>query len=91
MSGREILAVGTTTPVERNDLAVGRTSSCSRPSTCRCAACCTSTIGVAPVTVIVSATDPTFSSALSGTVMLPATWIPSRLNELNPWREKVTE
>ena len=53
-------------------------------------ALCTSTSGVSPVTVIVSATAPTFISPLIDTVDEPVTSIWSRLSVLNPGRVKVT-
>ena len=51
----------------------------------------TSTIGDWPVTVIVSATPPTRSSALTVAVNDPASSTPSRLTALNPGSANVTE
>ena len=51
---------------------------------------CTSTIGVSPVTVIVSWTVPTFMSALIDAVNDPVSSTPSRLTVLKPVNEKVT-
>ena len=53
-------------------------------------ALCTSTIGVSPVTVIVSASVPTLSSALMVAVNDPVSSMPSRLNVLNPCSVNVT-
>jgi hypothetical protein len=53
-------------------------------------AVCTSTIGDSPVTVIVSSSVPTFSSALTLNVAVPASSIPSRLTVLNPANANVT-
>ena len=49
-----------------------------------------STIGVSPVTVIVSASVPTRISALMAAVNEPVNSTPSRLTLLNPVSEKVT-
>ena len=48
-------------------------------------------IGVSPETVIVSATAPTFSSALIVATNVPVSSMPSRLNALKPVSENVTE
>ena len=53
-------------------------------------ALCTSTTGVSPVTVIVSASAPTLRSALMVAVNEPVSSIPSRLTVLKPCRVKVT-
>ena len=50
----------------------------------------TSTIGLSPVTVTVSASAPTFRSALMVAVNEPVSSIPSRLKVLNPVSVKVT-
>ncbi len=50
----------------------------------------TSTTGVSPVTVIVSATEPTLRSALIVAVNDPVSSMPSRLKELNPVSEIVS-
>jgi hypothetical protein len=54
-------------------------------------ALCTSTIGVSPVTVIVSSRAPTFKSPLTVATKLPDSSMPSRLTVLNPGKENVTE
>ena len=51
---------------------------------------CTSTTGLSPVTVIVSASEPTLSSALMVAVNVPVNSTPSRLNVLNPAKVNVT-
>jgi hypothetical protein len=58
--------------------------------------CCTrtlwtSTIGVSPVTVIVSSSAPTFRSPLTVATKFPVSSIPSRFTELKPGSENVTE
>ena len=53
-------------------------------SVCCCLALCTSMIGVSPVTVMVSATAPTFRSALTVATNDPVSSMPSRLTVLNP-------
>jgi hypothetical protein len=50
----------------------------------------TSTTGVSPVTVIVSATPPTFMSAFTVAMNEPVSSIPSRLNVENPFSVKVS-
>ena len=51
----------------------------------------TSTTGVSPDTVMVSATAPTRRSALIVAVNVPVSSMPSRLTLLNPCSENVTE
>ena len=51
----------------------------------------TSTIGVAPLTVIVSSTAPTFMSALMVATNEPVSSMPSRLTVLNPVSVNETE
>jgi hypothetical protein len=53
-------------------------------------ALCTSTIGVSPLTVIVSWTSPTRSSASMVAVKVPVNWIPSRFTVLKPGNANVT-
>jgi hypothetical protein len=53
-------------------------------------ALCTSTTGVSPDTVIVSASAPTLRSALIVAVNDPLSSTPSRLEVLKPCRVKVT-
>ena len=50
----------------------------------------TSTIGVSPVTVMVSSTAPTLRSALTVAVNEPVSSMPSRLTVLNPVSVNVT-
>ncbi len=69
---------------------VGIASTTSFVTTFWTAALCTSTSGVSPVTVMVSATAPTFMSALTVATKLPDSSSPSRLNVLNPVSVKVT-
>ena len=62
----------------------------SRPMT-RCRfVFCTSTMGVSPVTVIVSSSDPTRISASTLAVNEPASTTPSRFTVLKPPSVKVT-
>ena len=70
-------------------LAAGVFATSSPLRICWRAAFCTSTIGVSPLTVIVSSSAPTFKSALIWTVPEPASSIPSRLTTLNPVNVKV--
>ena len=58
---------------------VGSASSRSRDSTCCCVALFTSTTGDAPVTVTLSSSAPTRSSALIVAVKFAGSSIPSRL------------
>ena len=51
----------------------------------------TSTIGVSPVTVIVSCSAPTFRSALTVATNVPLNSMPSRFTPLKPVSENVTE
>jgi hypothetical protein len=51
---------------------------------------CTSTMGVSPVTTIVSSSAPTFKSAFTTAVKDPGSSMPSRLATLNPWSVNVT-
>ena len=52
---------------------------------------CTSTTGLAPVTVTVSCSEPTFSSPFTATVVPSETSRPSRFSVLKPDSVKVTE
>jgi hypothetical protein len=52
---------------------------------------CTSTMGVSPVTVIVSSSAPTRRSSGTVTVTVPVSSMPSRLTVLNPASVAVTE
>ena len=51
----------------------------------------TSTIGVSPVTVIVSSRAPTLSSLLTVATNVPVSSMPSRLTVLKPGSVNVTE
>ena len=72
------------------DRPVGIRSIASRLSTAVFAAEVTSTTGEAPVTVIVSSSEPTPSSAFSVAVNSDGSTRPSRLNVLKPVRLNVT-
>src|SRR5262245_11871506 len=65
-------------------------SICSRGSETAFLAESTSTIGLAPETVIVSSSDPTFISALTVAVKLAGSSSPSRLYVLKPGSVNVT-
>ena len=52
---------------------------------------CTSTIGVSPLTVIVSASAPTFNSVFTVATKLPDSSMPSRLTVVKPVSDIVTE
>ncbi len=82
---------GTSTTIELYEPAVGMALSTSFDSTVSRDAFWTSTTGVSPVTVIVSATAPTRSSALTLAVNEPVSSRPSRLTVANPASVKVTE
>ena len=69
---------------------VGTESSTARLITVCCTALCTSTTGACPDTVIVSCSEPTFSSAFTAAVKFEGRSMPSRLNALNPSSVKVT-
>src|SRR6185503_6706041 len=70
--------------------AVGMAATTSLSSTLCCFAFTTSTIGDSPLTVIVSSSAPTRSSALTCAASEPVSSIPSRLTVLNPASVKVT-
>ena len=69
----------------------GRDSITSPVSTVSRLAFWTSTTGVSPVTVIVSATAPTFNSALMVAVKEPVSSMPSRLTVVKPGNVNVIE
>ena len=69
---------------------VGSASSRSRVSTSSRCVFCTSTIGDSPVTVMVSLSAPTCSSAFTGATKFAVSTIPSRLTVLNPGSVKMT-
>ena len=69
---------------------VGMTSMTSRVITVRVVMFCTSTTGVSPVTVIVSATAPTFRSALTFAVKSDVSSMPSRRTVVKPVSVNVT-
>jgi hypothetical protein len=58
---------------------------------CCVRALCTSTIGVSPVTVIVSSSAPTRRSPLTVATNVPDSSMPSRRTVLKPASENVTE
>ena len=70
---------------------VGMASSTSESNTSCCRTCWRSTIGVSPVTVTVSSTLPTDSSASTVAANDPASSTPSRTTVLNPGSVNVTE
>ena len=70
--------------------ALGSASSVSRASTACVRTLRTSTVGLAPVTVTVSSSDPTFSSALTGAVNPALSVTPSRFTTLKPGSVNVT-
>src|SRR5438477_8611055 len=70
---------------------VGMDARMSLLTVCCVLALCTSTIGVSPVTVIVSSRVPTLRSALTVATKVPESSMPSRLTVLKPGRENVTE
>ena len=76
-------SVGTLRPV-------GTASSTARLSTTCCTALWTSTVGVPPVTVMLSSSEPTRMSALICAVKLAGSSRPSRTTVLKPGSEKVT-
>ena len=86
----EILIPGMSTAVVNCVRDVGIASITSAPSTRCCAEFWTSTMGDAPVTVIVSCTVPTLSSTFTVAANDPVSSMPSRLNELNPASANVT-
>ena len=69
---------------------VGNASSVARDSVVCCRTFCRSTTGVSPETVIVSASSPTFKSALTVAVNPAVSSSPSRFNVLKPGKVKVT-
>ena len=58
---------------------------------CCTLALCTSTIGVSPVTVIVSSSAPTFRSPFTVATNVPVSSMPSRRTVLKPGSVNVTE
>src|SRR5689334_3666015 len=70
---------------------LGMAASTSLLTVCWTFALWTSTIGVSPVTVIVSSSAPTFSSPLTVATNVPESSMPSRLTVLKPGSENVTE
>ena len=70
--------------------AAGSASMTSRVMTVCLVTLCTSTSGVAPETVIVSSSAPTFRSALTVAVNVPVSSIPSRFTALKPGSVNVT-
>ena len=84
------LTAGTVLAINTKLRPVGIASSRSWLRTSRRELDCTSTTGVSPVTVIVSWTEPTFISALTGATKLASSTMPSRATVLNPGSVKVT-
>ena len=82
---------GTSTSTALYQPAVGIALMMSFVNTVWRGAFCTSTTGVSPVTVIVSATAPTRMSAFTLAVENPVSSTPSRFAVLNPDNVKVTE
>ena len=70
--------------------AVGTDCSRSRSSVRCCFAVCTSTTGLSPVTVMVSSSPPTLSSAFSVATKSAGRTNPSRLTVPNPGSVNVT-
>ena len=81
---------GISTAVVNCVLEVGIASMTSAPSTRCWAEFWTSTIGEAPVTVIVSWTAPTFMSTFTVAANDPASSMPSRFTVLKPDSANVT-
>ena len=69
---------------------VGIAEMISRSMICCVRALWTSTMGDSPVTVIVSSTAPTLSSASTVATNVPDNSMPSRFTALNPGSVKVT-
>ncbi len=82
---------GMSTAVAAHDLAVGTVVSTSLLNVVCRRMLWTSTIGVAPLTVMVSSTAPTFMSALMVATNAPVSSMPSRLTLLKPVSVNVTE
>jgi hypothetical protein len=78
------------TAMAAHDLAFGTVVSSSFVSVFCRLTLCTSTIGVSPVTVIVSVTWPTLSSAFTDATNVPVSSMPSRLTVLKPGSVNVT-
>ena len=70
---------------------VGRLSSRSRVTLVCLRTFCVSTTGAAPLTVMLSSIDPTWSSTLTVAVKPDKSAIPSRFRVLKPVRVNVTE
>ncbi len=84
------LTPGISTPRFWNERPVGTLSITSRVTTTCCCVFCRSTTGDWPDTVIVSATLPTFRSALTAAVNPVVRMMPSRRTALKPPSVKVT-
>src|SRR2546428_13771374 len=89
-SNPPVVTEGIVLAMYMNWRAVGRLSSSSFETTSRRVLDCTSTTGLTPVTVTVSATDPTRISTLIGPVKSASSTTPSRTPVLNPTSVKVT-
>ncbi len=81
---------GDRTPIDMTLRETGSVSMMSRVMTCVRDACCTSTCGVSPETVIVSSSAPTFMSALIVTTTSDGTSMFSRATVLKPVSENVS-
>ena len=86
----EVVTPGISTAAAWMLRAAGSASITSRVITVCLVTLCTSTSGVAPDTVIVSSSAPTFRSALTVAVKFPVSSMPSRLNVLKPGSVNVT-
>jgi hypothetical protein len=84
------LTAGTVLAISWKLRPVGIDSSICCDTTSRLVLVCTSTIGVSPLTVMLSATPPTRMSTLIGAVKLASSRMPSRTTVLKPGRVKVT-
>ena len=84
------MSPGTTATKLASDLAIGSVSRVSAVSTSCCTTFCTSTTGLAPVTVTVSSTPPTDSSTSTVAVKPAFSVIPSRMMVAKPGSVKVT-
>ncbi len=85
-----MLSAGRVAPIPWKLRPVGSASSRSRESTSRLVVVCTSTSGELPVTVTVSSTVPTFSSAFTLAVKFASRTIPACLTVWNPASSNVT-
>ena len=89
-SGVPCRTPGDSTPIDMTLRETGSVSMTSRVMTCVRDACCTSTCGVSPETVMVSSSAPTFRSALIVMTTSDGTSMPSRTTVLKPVSENVS-